>query len=273
MNKLFDDMPELMLREDEYLDEETGLICCKHCNSPRQKELNLGDRKLKVRCLCICEAVKQEMTKDAARRQERGDRITQYRSVGLAEKALRRCTFENDLGYNPEIGKAKKYVEHWDEMQRDSTGLLFWGDVGTGKTFIAACIANALIDQGVPVMMTNFSRVLSDLPGLFSGDRNRYIDSFKRYPLLIIDDLGVERSSEFALEQVFNIVDGRYRAKLPLIVTTNLTLQELKNPDSLAKARIYDRVLERCVPVRINNRNIRQENARVAMERAKELLV
>ena len=164
-------------------------------------------------------------------------------------------------------------MEHWDEMQRDSTGLLFWGDVGTGKTFIAACIANALIDQGVPVMMTNFSRVLSDLPGLFSGNRNRYIDSFNRYPLLIIDDLGVERSSEFALEQVFNIVDGRYRAKLPLIVTTNLTLQEMKHPDNLARARIYDRVLERCIPVRINNRNIRQENARAAMDRAKGLLV
>ena len=72
---------------------------------------------------------------------------------------------------------------------------------------------------------------------------------------------------------MFNIIDSRYRAKLPLIVTTNLTLQELKNPDSLAKARIYDRVLERCVPIRINNRNIRQENARENLERAKELLV
>lgn len=273
MNKLFENVPELMLREDEYLDEETGLICCKHCNSPRQKELDLGDRKMKVRCLCICETIRQEIAKGDMYKQEFRDKVARNRSVGLAEPTLRQYTFANDKGYNPEIGKAKKYVEHWDEMQRDSTGLLFWGNVGTGKTFIAACIANALIDRGVPVMMTNFSRVLSDLPGLFSGDRNRYIDSFNRYPLLIIDDLGVERSSEFALEQVFNIIDGRYRAKLPLIVTTNLTLQELKNPDSLAKARIYDRVMERCVPVRINNRNIRQENARAAMERAKELLV
>lgn len=272
MNKLFDHMPELMLREDEYLGED-GLIYCKHCGSPRQKLLDLGDRKMKVRCLCTCEMVREAIAKDGLRKQEFRDKVDRNRSVGMAEKALRQYTFANDKGYNPEISKAKKYVEHWDEMQRDSTGLLFWGNVGTGKTYIAACIANALIDQGVQVMMTNFSRVLSDLPGLFSGDRNRYIDSFNRYPLLIIDDLGVERSSEFALEQVFNIIDGRYRAKLPLIVTTNLTLQELKNPDSLAKARIYDRVLERCVPVRINNQNIRQENAKAAMERAKGMLV
>ncbi len=264
MNKLFDEMPQ-PLREDEYMGEE-GLIYCKHCNNPKQKLIDLGDRQMKVRCQCVCEVVRDTIAKGELRKQEFRDRVDRNRSVGMAEKSLRQCTFENDRGYNPEISKAKKYVEHWEEMQRDST-------VGTGKTFIAACIANALIDRGVPVMMTKFSRVLSDLPGLFSGDRNRYIDSFNRYPLLIIDDLGVERSSEFALEQVFNIVDGRYRAKLPLIVTTNLTLQELKHPDNLAKARIYDRVLERCVPVRINNRNIRQENARANMERARELLV
>ena len=271
MKKLFDQMPH-SIREDEYLGED-GLIYCKHCNSPKQKLLDLGERKLKVRCQCVCETIRDTIAKGELRKREFQDTVARNRSVGMAEKSLRRCTFENDLGYNPEISKAKKYVEHWDEMLASAAGLLFWGDVGTGKTFMAACIANALLDRGVEVMMTNFSRVLSDLPGLFSGDRNRYIDSFNRYPLLIIDDLGVERSSEFALEQVFNIVDGRYRAKLPLIVTTNLTLQEMKKPDSLAKSRIYDRVLERCIPVLVNNRNIRQENAKANMERAQELLV
>ena len=91
------------------------------------------------------------------------------------------------------------------------------------------------------------------------------------YPLLILDDLGIERNSEFALEQVFNVIDSRYRSCKPLIVTTNLTLNELKNPSDLAHARIYDRVLERCVPLRINNRNIRKDNAKVQMERAKAL--
>ena len=60
MNKLFENVPEEMIREDESLGED-GLVYCKHCGSPRQKERDLGDRKLKVRCLCICEAVKQEM--------------------------------------------------------------------------------------------------------------------------------------------------------------------------------------------------------------------
>lgn len=61
--------------------------------------------------------------------------------------------------------------------------------------------------------------------------------------MLIIDDLGVERSSEYALEQVYNVVDSRYLSRLPFIVTTNLTLNELKKPLDLARARIYDRIL------------------------------
>ena len=117
------------------------------------------------------------------------------------------------------------------------------GDVGTGKSFFAGCIANALLEQGVPVLMTNFSRILNALSGLYSEEKNQYIDSLNQYSLLIIDDLGIERSTEFALEQVFNVIDSRYRSKLPLIVTTNMTLEELKNPQDLTRSRIYDRVL------------------------------
>ena len=87
-------------------------------------------------------------------------------------------------------------------------GLLLWGPVGTGKSFIAGCIANALLDQGVPVMMTNFARLLNKLTDMCVGDRNAYIDSFNSFPLLIIDDLGVERNSEFAREQVFSVIDS-----------------------------------------------------------------
>jgi DNA replication protein DnaC len=72
------------------------------------------------------------------------------------------------------------------------------------------------------------------LTGMYSDDRNRFIESFNQYSLLIIDDLGIERNSEFALEQVFNIIDSRYRSRKPLIVTTNLTLDELENPKDLA---------------------------------------
>ena len=186
---------------------------------------------------------------------------------------LRKHTFENDLGYNPkQMNMAKRFVENWDQFRKSSTGLLLWGNVGTGKSFIAGCIANALLDKGVPVMMTNFARLLNKLTDMYSGDRNTYINHFHSFPLLIIDDLGVERDSEFAREQVFNIIDSRYRSQLPLIVTTNLTVDELKNPTDLARARIYDRVLERCTAIKVNDQNIRKLNMAENLARAKQLL-
>jgi DNA replication protein DnaC len=151
-------------------------------------------------------------------------------------------------------------------------GLLLWGPVGTGKSFIAGCIANALLDQGVQVMMTNFARLLNKLTDLHFGDRNAYIDSFNSFPLLIIDDLGVERNSEFAREQVFSVIDSRYRSQLPLIVTTNLTPEQMRNPEDLARERIYDRVLEQCTPIRIDSQNIRKQNKIDNLKKSKRLL-
>lgn len=57
--------------------------------------------------------------------------------------------------------------------------------------------------------MTNFSCILNNSTGMISDDKNRFIDSFNKYNLLIIDDLGIERNSEFALEHVFNVIDSR----------------------------------------------------------------
>jgi DNA replication protein DnaC len=118
--------------------------------------------------------------------------------------------------------------------------------------------------------MTNLARVLNTLTGMYPQGRNRFIDSLNQYSLLILDDLGVERSSEFALEQMFHVIDSRYRSKKPMIVTTNLTLDELKHPADVAHARIYDRVLERCVPLKLNNRNLRAENAEANLRRLRE---
>src|SRR5699024_8390718 len=98
------------------------------------------------------------------------------------------------------------------------------------------CIANALLDRDVPVLMTNFPTILNRLTGMFSEDRADFIASFDEYDLLIIDDLGVERNTEYAMEQMFFVIDSRYRSRRPMIITTNLKLAELKNPPDLAHA-------------------------------------
>ena len=260
------------LREDEYLGED-GLIYCSKCRTARQKRIAFAGKMIEPRCMCACQTAAYEQQEQERKHREFLDRVEKNRSVGLTDPVLRKHTFENDLGYNPkQMGMAKQFVRHWDEFKKDSMGLLLWGPVGTGKSFIAGCIANALLDQGVPVMMTNFARLLNKLTDMYAGDRNAYIDSFNSFPLLIIDDLGVERNSEFTREQVFSVIDSRYRSQLPLIVTTNLTPEQMRNPEDLARARIYDRVLERCTPIRVDSQNIRKQNKIDNLKKSKWLL-
>lgn len=132
-------------------------------------------------------------------------------------------------------------------------GLLFWGDVGTGKSYLAACIANALIDKEVPVRMTN----LSDVIDHDFADRRDFIHRLCNVPLLILDDFGMERDTRFGLETVYQVINGRYLSGKPLIVTTNLTLDELKHPNDTDRARIYDRVLAMTTPVKFSGDSLR----------------
>ena len=176
------------------------------------------------------------------------EKVRRLKLQGFTDWAMQHWTFENDNRQNPQMQLAQRYVNHWPEMREKNVGLLLWGGVGTGKSYMAGCIANALMEQEIAVCMTNFARIMNELNNAFAG-RNEVVDRLCSYPLLVIDDFGMERGTEYALEQIYNIIDSRYRSRKPLIVTTNLTLTELKKPQDTAHARIYDRLLELCTPI------------------------
>lgn len=90
-----------------------------------------------------------------------------------------------------------------------------------------------------------------------------------RYELLILDDLGTERSSEYALGIVFSVIDRRYRSGRPLIVTTNLPIKQLKEETNIEKKRIYDRILEMCVPLYVGGSSYRSDIAHEKMGKMK----
>ena len=190
---------------------------------------------------------------------------------GFTDPTMRKWRFDNDNGKCPQMKIARAYVEKWDAMRKDNIGCLFWGGIGTGKSFAAGCIANALMEREVPVRMTNFAAVINDLTASFEG-RNEYITRLCRFALLIIDDFGMERGTEYGLEQVYNVIDSRYRSAKPLIVTTNLSLKDLQNPQDISHARIYDRLLAMCAPIRFDGENLRKQDALDKLDRIKRLL-
>ena len=237
-----------------------GLLYCGVCKTAKQCRVTILGEERTPMCLCKCGVEQREREKEKEKRIAFEKRVAELRKAGFADGEMQRWTFANDDGESGQVmSVARKYVENFEKMRSDGKGLLLFGDVGSGKTFAAACIANALIEKGVPCMMTNFARIANTVQGMFDG-RQEYYDSFNDFPLLVIDDLSAERKTEYMQEIVFNVIDSRYRAGLPLIITSNLTAEELKNPADVAYRRIFSRVLEMCIPLEVKGIDRRRKN-------------
>lgn len=256
--------------ENEYTGRD-GLRYCRKCNEPTQYRIVFMGRERIVPCLCTCGKKEFEREKRETAERDRLYEIARMKAAGIQDRHLREWTFAKAED-TPVIRMAQNYVKNWKRVKAENLGLLFWGDVGTGKSYAAACIANALLEMRIPVLMTNFSKMLNQMGGLYSEERFSYISSLSGFSLLIIDDLGIERSTDYAKEQVYSIIDERYKSGLPVIVTTNLTIEDLRCPMQLADARIYSRILEMCTPVHVAGSDRRAAAGKSKQEIMKEVL-
>lgn len=246
------------IQQGDYIGDD-GLLYCGQCNTPKQCKVELFGKERVVYCLCQCRVEKREAERIEQLKAEKALHIQKLRRLGFPDTEMQGWTFDKDDKSNEEISKvAHNYVDNFEEMKKRGKGLLLFGPVGTGKTFISACIANALIDKGNACLVTNFARLVNTIQGMFDG-KQEYIDSLNKFDLLVIDDLASERDTEFMGEIVLNIIDSRYRAHLPLIITTNLTSKELKHPAEIRKQRIYSRLFEMCVPIQVNGTDRRKQ--------------
>lgn len=251
---------------------EDGLLYCGKCRTKKQTRIIMLGVERTPLCLCRCEVEKREREKEEQARIEFEKKVKEHRRVGFPESEMQHWTFANADGSNAKImGAAKNYVENFSEFRKSGKGLLLFGTVGTGKSYASACIANALIDRGIPVLMTNFARIANTVSGMWEG-KQEYYDGLNRFPLLILDDLAAERKTEYMSEIVFNVIDARYRAGLPLIVTTNLTSEELKHPSDISYQRTFSRLLEMCIPVKVEGKDKRLEKLKEDIQPMKDLL-
>jgi len=259
-------------------------VTCDACGSPRQRDVDITGTKHRVPIICKCRAdalrayEEQEQAKVVQRR------LDKFKAYSLMDDRFLGSTFENWVTRDDNrelLNLGKKYCENWETMLANNRGLLIHGVAGNGKTFFSFSIANELYRQGKAVMAISVTRILDIIKDSYAshGEMGE-IDVFNTIgecSLLILDDLGVEYKTNWSYEKLYSIIDTRYRANKPTIITTNLHIDKKEKIDELrdnlsvidAKSnrydpsdRIYNRIVEMCAFVEVRGESWRVQKGR-----------
>lgn len=256
-------------QEPEGYRGEDGNIYCLRCGKPLTMLISKPELALFKRVPILCDCGKKREEEKAQREWEQiidTNRKRCFQESRSADKdRLISATFDKDDNPSCEASRiARGYSKLFQEAMcggdslRKGTGLLLYGPPGTGKSFYAACIANDVISRGNTALYTTFGSIAARMQESYEA-RPEIMAELEKPSLLILDDLGAERDTEYMQEIVFEVINLRYRRSKPMIVTTNLTATELMNTEAVGKNRIYDRLMECCEPVAVTGESKRKE--------------
>lgn len=166
------------------------------------------------------------------------------RLMGLSYDLVRRMTFEtfNPAPYSAEDAARNRYnlaqvfgiVQSFVRDPHQRKWLVLMGVHGCGKTHLTAAMANDRLSRGLPTLFINTPDLLDALRASFGGEGSTSYDKVfyevRATPFLILDDFGAQSSTAWAKEKLYQVLNYRYNAQLPTVITTNQTLEEIDPP-------------------------------------------
>lgn len=246
--------------EDDYIGED-GLLHCAKCGGKKQTVITFAGERRTVNCICKC--IEKRM-----KQQELEQKARQLRKECFSSSRFESCTFQADKEpYSEASVIARNYADSFDTGS--SGWLVLCGDTGTGKSFRAACICNSVAEKGFPARFTTFSGIERSLWN--ERDKQSVYSRLDRTALLVLDDFGCERKSDYMNEIRYSVICDRYDRGLPLVITTNLTPSDFKSAD-IADKRIYSRIFERGVFVSVMGEDKRKLHMKANMKAEKQKL-
>ncbi len=239
----------------EYPDPPT--VSCEHCGQTIPvKALKVLDTYIWVangECDCpesrAAAAEKKREEKERAKK----EKARKYQAAGIEKRYL------GAVAHEP---KSIAFLS--SDTHESGRGIYITGGVGSGKTYLASAIARGCIDMGWRVIMTTSTDMLASIQDTFESNSSSIdaIRSFGNCKLLVIDDLGKESASDWSVATVFQIINMRYGALLPTIVTSQYPFSGLierfsRRGDEGTALAIVSRLKETCEFVDLGNRNRR----------------
>lgn len=217
------------------------------------------------RCTEECEK-KNDQREWAAMRREA--RVGALRERSGLNKRMKGYTFSNFKPFvsptaTRAVEKVENYLAGWEENRDAGKGLYLCGDVGTGKTHLAVAVMNELMTKKrVPSLFVTVPELLDNLRGAYNDpgrDLDEWMAAVKNADLLVLDDLGSERVTEWVRERVFVVVNHRYREVLPTIFTSNIGPKDLA---AQLGERTASRIISMCDWISLEGEDYREMEAR-----------
>lgn len=259
------------IAEGDYMGDD-GFIHCGKCGTRKQTMIEVMGRKLKAPHECACQKSEREEREREERERQHARMVERNRRRCFHGSAFESATFDTDDGETPRItAGCRAYCEKFPIMASKGKGLLFYGSTGTGKSSYAAMIANDLLERGYSVLFTSIAELAGRMQYSFTAEVDVLAD-LRTFDLVVIDDIKTERTTSTMAERAYKIVNTLNEAKKPFICTTNLSIAEIKEPETQADRRVFDRILQRCMPVEVEGVQRRRKEIAADYTEMKELL-
>ena len=253
--------------------EKDGVLHCGYCHKPKYilHTLFCKTKAFPIDCDCMKEC-RERIAKERRKQKER-DRAELCRSHALPYEYMRQWDFAHDDGGSPRITSyARRYAQNFAEMKRRGEGLFLFGVTGTGKTYAAVQIVNALCDQGYRCLVTSFLDIVNTLLSMNRENRQGYIDDICCHDLVVFDNYGTEPSTYFSDMNVLEIINTCYDRHVPMIVTTSLTPEVLNKANNVTRNAALTQLKKRCYCLTLANIQRRNRQAKERTARFRSLL-
>lgn len=250
-----------------------GLLYCRKCHQPKQKIVTILGEDYIVGVMCKCSHEEMKAKRDLEAKYEFEKKVEYNRKNSGLSLVQQAHTFESAVitpDNQRQLKLCRNYSEKFSEMFKRSQGLLLYGPPGTGKSFFSFCIANKLLAEGLSVKVESTVSIAGK--SAFYKDHDEYEEEYIMPDLFILDDLGAERKTDYALERVHDIVEYRVSSGKPMIVTTNYSLKQMKEETDLRKIRTFDRIFNCCFPIPFTGSSFRKKNASDTYAEIKDIL-